>query len=106
MPASQNQVREALSNPLSWVVGTVGSILAVSASLGVDPITGGIIIGTVIWSNATTIFTATTILGFTIAPEIGFLPEQSFQVAAIVVGFMVVGQVLAKLWDRVKTRVK
>lgn len=101
---SPNQIRNALSNPISWVVGAVGSVLAIAASLGVDPITASIIIATVVWNNAMTIFTGSSIIGFTLAPEIDMIPARPFQVAAVIVGFIVVGNILSKLFNRVESR--
>lgn len=103
---SEETVRRVLSNPLSWVAGIIMSLLGVAASLGVDPITGGIIVATVVWNNAMTMFTATTILGFTIGPELDFLNAKPFQAAAIILGFIVVGQTVDKVWGRIKTRVR
>lgn len=103
---NKDTVRSAVSDPLSWIAGAVISGLAVVASFGVEPITAIVVVVTVLYNNAMTLFTASSILGFTVAPEVAWIPEGTFQAAAIILGLMVVGQIGAQVWDKIVDRME
>lgn len=103
---NKDTVRKAVKDPLSWVAGAVFSAFAVAASFGVEPISAAVIVLTVLYNNAMTLFTASSILGFTVAPEVPWIPARFFEAVAILLGLMVVGQIGAQVWDKVVDRLE
>jgi hypothetical protein len=100
---SKKSVRKAVKQPIAWVAGGLLSVTTVAFSFGVEPITAVVVVLTVLYNNAMTLFTASSIMGFTVAPELG-IAETPFKIAAIVLGFMVVGQVASQVWGKIAAR--
>lgn len=94
---------EILKNPLAWGSGVFGSMLG-SMYLFADPFTLFVVFFEVVFSNATSLFTAFSILGFTIAPEVPALPTGLFKAAALVLGVIVVVKILDRVFDNVIER--
>jgi hypothetical protein len=96
----------AIKHPISWLTGAVVSVVAVSSAILGDP-TGAIFgILAVFVQNASTIFTAGSIAGFTLAPAIPAIPADLVQGVAIVAGIVVVLKIADNLWDEMEERFK
>lgn len=102
---TRKEIEGALRNPIAWTVGGIVSVLTVLATIGFDPfgITAGLL--SVVFTQATSLFTAGSILGFTIAPNVDWIPAMPFQLLAIAFGIVVVGKILDRVWDSFKARV-
>lgn len=97
-------IERILKNPFRWIVGGVTSAVVVLASIGVDPISSTAALLSVLYSNATGLFTAASIAGFTVAPEVPYLPEGMLQGAALLFGVVVILSILGQIWDSIKDR--
>lgn len=100
-----DRIETALRNPIAWVSSGIISVITVMVSIGFDPFGIVATVLTVIFSQATNLFTAGSIMGFTVAPEISWLPAWPIQAAAIGLGLIVVGKIVSGVWDRFKARV-
>lgn len=80
---------EIISDPISWVSGGLASLSGAIYMTGVDPISAIAVLMDVGLSNATNVFTAASIAGFTLAPEVDWLPAGSIKVIALVFGAIV-----------------
>lgn len=101
---NRNRIEKALKNPVSWFVGSVASVVGVSAAVLSDPTGGVAALLTVFIEQASSIFTAASIAGFTLAPEIPQIPSGAIQAVALVSGGVVVLTIGSKVWDRLKRR--
>lgn len=95
---------ELLENPYSWIVGVLGSMSGVSYYFLSDPFALFSVVFEVILADAASLFTAMSILGFTVAPEVPSLPEGAFQAIALVLGVIVVVKILDGVFDRIVER--
>lgn len=99
-----SNIEDIIRNPVSWVAGGIASVVGVLTAVGGDPISSTIAVLTVLSANATEAFTAASILGFTVAPEIPQLPEGALKAIALVFGVLVVLKMLSGLWDAITGR--
>lgn len=75
------------------VIGVVGGVLQV-------PLVAAL--WDVLWSQAGALFAALSVTGFTLAPEVPWLPTQTIQVAALVAGGLFVLTRLHKVWTALR----
>lgn len=101
-----NEIEKALKNPVSWLVGSVASVLAVAGAVLSDPTGGVAAVIMVFVEQASGIFTAASIAGFTLAPQIEAIPTGAIQGVALVAGGVVVLTIASRVWDRLKSRFK
>lgn len=88
------------------IAKTTGGIGAFFGLLAVDPFgVVSAIIG-LVWAQSGTLFTVTSIAGFTLAPNIPQLPEGTLQAAAILFGGIFVLTLLDKLAEALMDRVR
>lgn len=93
-----------LRHPLTWTIGAVTSVIAVAfATLG-DPVSAIAAILAVFSGQASNIFTAASIAGFTLAPVIGPEWAGTLQRIAVLFGIVVVVKILDSVWDSIKGR--
>lgn len=98
-------MKEMFENPVSWAVGGVASVFGVLAVLVTDPSMSFLAIAQVLVDNASMLFTASSIAGFTIAPEVSQELAKWIQWIALGSGLVIVLKVSADIWDRIKERV-
>jgi uncharacterized metal-binding protein len=93
-------VKELLTKPVT-VATSAGVGLA--HGLGItwlDPLVS------VLLANLSTLFTALSITGFTIAPEVAWLPEETLTTLALVVAGLYVATLLDSLLDKLQTKLQ
>lgn len=90
--------------PIAWVYSAIASVLAVFGFLAQDPTGTMAAIFSVAIADATSLFTALSILGFTVAPETG-LPEVTIQRIALLFGLIVVAKILNDVIDSITDRI-
>ncbi|WP_338740382.1 hypothetical protein [Haloplanus salilacus] len=92
-------LREVVGHPASKataVVGLLGGLLNL-------PVLGAIWAG--LWTQLPTVFTVTSIFGFTVAPELSFIPTQTAKVVALLVAGLYVLKKLLDVLRGVRTRI-
>lgn len=90
---------EIIAHPASKaaaVVGVLGGLLNL-------PVLGAIWAG--LWTQLPTVFTVTSIFGFTVAPELAFVPTQTAKIVALVVAGLYVLKKLLDVLRGVRTRI-
>lgn len=102
--STKEKIRDFVNSPLAWVLGGIASVVTFFASFGVDPVTTGTALAAVLVDQSMNIFTAASIAGFTLAPEVPWLPAKVIQLIAIVAGSIVVVKIILSVWDRIKAR--
>lgn len=90
---------DIIRDPVSWVTGGLASIGGAAYAIGADPITAGAAFIDVAVAQASHVFTAASIAGFTIAPTIEWIPEGTITAIALVAGAIVVLKLVGRLWD-------
>ena len=90
--------KDILKEPITIAVATAG---AIAHALGFGPVTA--IVG-VLWANVSTLFTALSISGLTLAPQIAWLPKGPLTTAALVAGGAYVLKLSDRIIDRIQTR--
>lgn len=104
--SEKNGIEKALKNPVSWLVGSVASVFAVAGAAFSDPTGGVAALIMVFVEQASSIFTAASIAGFTLAPEVEAIPAGAIQAIALVSGGTVVLIIGSRVWDKLKRRFK
>jgi hypothetical protein len=85
-------LKEWITHPITLVTGSLGVI-----GIGIEPaLIKGLLAA--LWATAPTLFTASSITAFTIAPEVSVL--NSLQPVAVAIALITGGIYLAKLGDR------
>lgn len=101
----ESDLERIVRHPVAWAVGGVVSVFTVIGSIIGDP-TGTIVtVFSTMIDLAMPIFTATSIAGFTLAPEIPQIPARGVQIIAIIFGLIVVALIADRVWDSIKERV-
>jgi hypothetical protein len=93
-------VKELLTKPVT-VATSVG--IAIAHALGVawvDPFIS------VVLANISTIFTALSISGFTLAPEVAWLPQETLTTLALVAGGLYVLRLVDRVIDQLATQLE
>lgn len=98
-------MREMIENPVSWAAGAAASVVGVFVAILADPSMSFLAIGQVLVENASMLFTASSIAGFTIAPEVSQGLAKWIQWIALGSGLVIVLKVAADIWDRIKESV-
>lgn len=82
----------------------LGGITAFLSVLVLDP--GGLVTALLftIWQQSGTLFTVTSILGFTLAPEVDLLPTGALRTLALAFGAVFVLSLLWKFGDNLEDR--
>lgn len=100
-------VHDLLRDPLSWLLGGLAGLLSVLGAVAADP-TGGVAaaLSTII-SQSGTLFTVTSIFGFTVAPNVPDLAPWAghLQIAAIGFALLFAAVLLDRVYDNLKERV-
>jgi hypothetical protein len=96
----QNRFRDVLTHPIT----TASAIFAVVANVLSLPFIDAV--WSVAWSNAGTLFTVLSVSGFTLAPEVPWLPAEPLSIAALVAGTLFVATQVRKLWMRLNDRLE
>lgn len=91
-------------DPIKWLVGAVVAFFSVVTAIALDPTGSVATIALSLIDQAGLIFTAASITGFTLAPEISWIPKREIQAIAIIFGIIVVAGVIDKVWDNLKER--
>lgn len=99
------EVEKILRHPVTWVVGAVTSVIGVMAAFALNPVHVAATVVEVAFANASTIFTASSIAGFTLAPAM-FPPLAATAVKGVAFGsgILVVAKIGDRMWDRFKER--
>lgn len=87
-----------------WVSGALTGLFGVLSALLFDPTGFGAALLTTIWQQAGTLFTVTSIAGFTLASEVPQLPARQLQLAAIGFGVVFALTLLDRFWDNLEER--
>jgi len=91
-------LKELLTQPVT-VATSAGLAIAHVLGIGwIDPVI------TVVLANIPTIFTALSISGFTLAPEVAWLPEETLTTLALVAGGIYVLTLVDRVIDQIQTR--
>lgn len=103
---TKKDVERILKSPLSWLIGGIGSVATVVLYLAGDPtgLVAAVIV--LIWSMSSQIFGGLSILAFTIAPNVSWVPVQPLSALAVGFGIVAVLRILYKVWRRLKGRVE
>ena len=89
---------ELATKPVTLATATGGALLQALGVAWIDPVVS------VIFGNIGTVFTALSISGFTIAPELAWLPEDTLTTLTLVVAGLYVLKLLDRLADQIKQR--
>lgn len=99
-----SELENALRHPISWLVGAVVSVYAVATAILADPTGGVATVLMVFIDQASTIFTATSIAGFTLAPAVDWVPAWPLRAVALASGTVLVLLLADRLWDSLEDR--
>ena len=91
-------VREVLTDPLTVALSSAAALMHM---LGVGWIEAVV---AVVWTQLPTIFTVLSISGFTLAPELSWLPEEPLTAAALVVAGLYVVKLSDDVIDQIQER--
>lgn len=87
-----------------WVGGAIASAIGAGAFFLAHPIAFGGALTNVMFADAASLFTALSIMGFTVAPELPSIPAGAFQSLALVFGVIVVVKTAERIWDSLEKR--
>lgn len=99
-------MKEMIKDPISWAIGGVASFFGVLGVMLTDPTMSIMVIIEVLFQNASALFTASSIAGFTLAPEVSMELARVVQGIAFISGVVIVAKMVGRLWDNVKEKVK
>lgn len=94
-----SDLKKLVRNPISYTVGGILSILGVLSAIAMDPSGGVYVLLSFVVENVMSIFTMSSIAGFTLAPEVSWLPEGPVVVIALLSGSIAVAVYASRLWD-------
>jgi Flp pilus assembly pilin Flp len=89
---------EILKNPITIAVSIA---TAIGHMLGIGPITAVV---SVLWANVSTLFTALSIAGLTLGPELAWIPEGPLTAAALIAGGAYVLKLLDRVFDQIQAK--
>jgi|GEM_PF-6198205 len=92
------ELRELLTQPVAVATAAGGALLQLLGVTWLDPAVS------VLFANIGTLFTALSISGFTIAPELAWLPEDTLTTLTLIVAGLYVLKLLDSLADQLKQR--
>lgn len=101
-----SEIERALRHPFTWVSGAIVSVFGVLSAVAIDPVTAASAIVEVFVAMSSTIFTASSIAGFTLGPMVGPFIANAFKVVALISGSIVVISVLSNVWDRIEKKLE
>jgi hypothetical protein len=104
---SREDVREAVENPVSWLLAFFASAATVIGAIAIDPTGSVVAISALVLDMSTTLFTALSIAAFTIAPNVdipGWLAD-GLVAGALFMGLLAILKILSSVWDRLKDEV-
>lgn len=104
MTHGNDQIENVLRHPISTVIGGITSMAGVALAAGLDPVSFAAAVAQVAGMQAMNLFTAFSILGFTIGGELSFVPSGTFKALALVFGAIVVWKLLNGVYDSIKER--
>lgn len=87
-----------------WIAGGIASVTGVVAYIISNPMSFGGAFANVMIADPMSMFTAFSILGYTVAPEIPSLPAGAFKALAILFGVIAVVKILDSIWESLKRR--
>lgn len=91
-------VTEILKNPFTIAIGAA---TALGHFLGIGPITAVV---SVLWMNISTLFTALSIAGLTLGPELAWIPEAELTALALIAGGLYVLKLLDRVFDQIQAK--
>lgn len=90
--------RKILTDPVTVILATLG---AIAHALGVGWVQAVV---SVLWTNVSTLFTALSVSGFTLAPQVAWIPEGPVTTAALVAGAAYVLKLADKMIDKIQAK--
>lgn len=103
---TKEQIEEIIRHPVSWIAAGVGTLLGVIGTVAFDPTGSFAAILALLFDMSTTLFTALSIMAFTVLPNVP-VPQTVVDLAvagAIFMGILAVVRILAKVGGRLKSR--
>lgn len=94
-------MRDLLSNPLTWLSALAGGALQYMELLHLDILLD---LGVVVWGQAGALFSAFSIAGFTLAPNLEWVPTGAVETAALLLGAVFVLKKLSGVMDGARDR--
>jgi hypothetical protein len=91
-------IKELLTQPVAVATATGGALLQLLGVTWIDPL------ASVLFANIGTLFTALSISGFTIAPELAWLPEDTLTTLTLVAAGLYVLKLLDRLADQLRQK--
>lgn len=95
-----DEFREVVTHPIATASALVALVASVLNVPFIDAVVG------VAWANAGTLFTVLSVSGFTLAPEVPWLPAEPLTIAALVAGALFVATQLDKLAESLTERLE
>lgn len=92
------EIRELLTEPRAVATATGGALLQLLGITWLDPV------ASVVVANIGTVFTALSISGFTIAPEVAWIPEGALTKLTLLAAAVYVVKLLDSLSDQLKQK--
>ncbi len=92
------ELTDILTQPAAVATALGGALLQLLGVAWIDPFIG------VLFANIGTLFTALSIAGFTIAPEVGWLPEGTLTTLTLVAAGLYVLKLLDSFVDQLQQR--
>ncbi|WP_049982039.1 hypothetical protein [Halorubrum sp. BV1] len=92
------ELRDLLTQPTAVATATGGALLQLLGVTWLDPV------ASVVVANIGTVFTALSISGFTIAPEVAWLPEEMLTKLTLLAAAVYVVTLLDRLSDQLKQK--
>ncbi|TKX82047.1 hypothetical protein [Halorubrum sp. SD626R] len=92
------ELRELLTEPKAVATATGGALLQLLGVTWLDPV------ASVVVANIGTVFTALSISGFTIAPEVAWIPEGALTKLTLLAAAVYVVKLLDSLSDQLKQK--
>jgi hypothetical protein len=93
------EIKELLTEPKAVATATGGALLQLLGVTWVDPV------ASVVIANIGTVFTALSISGFTIAPEVAWIPEGALTKLTLLAAAVYVLKLLDSLSDQLKQKI-
>lgn len=98
------KVETILKHPVTWAIGGLVSIAAVISAMFTSPFAAVATVIQVLFANASSIFTASSIAGFTLGPQFSPTVAGVFKGVALVAGTVFVWKIADGVWDEAKRR--
>lgn len=91
-------MKDILTQPIAVATATGGALLQLLGVTWIDPF------ASVLLANIGTLFTALSISGFTIAPEVAWIPEDTLTTLTLIAAAVYVLKLLDSFADQLKER--